>query len=66
MIMDRILHQLLELTGKQSMSNAVVTVYLVCLRTGEKVTQNRLSKASGLSEVTIRNRYKELRRYQIG
>lgn len=63
-IMNEVINRNIS-SGKQPMSNAVVTVYLACLRTGENITQNSLSKASGLSEVTIRNRYKELRRYQI-
>jgi transcription initiation factor TFIIB len=52
-------------SGKQPMSNAAVAVYLACLQTGESATQGSISKTSGLTEVTIRNWYKELRMHGV-
>jgi len=37
-------------------------LYLACVMNGENRTQKVLAEASGVTEVTIRNRYKELKR----
>jgi transcription initiation factor TFIIB len=39
---------------------AAAAVYAAALLTNEKVTQNQVSEVADVSEVTIRNRYKEL------
>ena len=48
--------------GKDPMGLAATVLYLSCLRTGEETTQTQLAQASGVTEVTIRNRLKELKR----
>jgi transcription initiation factor TFIIB len=47
--------------GKDPMGLAATTVYAACLKTGEIRTQSEIASASGITEVTIRNRYKELK-----
>ena len=47
--------------GKDPMGLAATTVYAACLKTGEIRTQSEIASVSGITEVTIRNRYKELK-----
>jgi transcription initiation factor TFIIB len=48
------------LSGKSPVGLAAAAVYAAGLLTNEKVTQNEVSEVADISEVTIRNRYKEL------
>ena len=48
--------------GKDPMGLAATVLYLSCLRTGEETTQTQIAQASGVTEVTVRNRLKELKR----
>jgi transcription initiation factor TFIIB len=47
-------------SGKSPVGLAAAAVYAASLLTNEKVTQNQVSEVADISEVTIRNRYKEL------
>ena len=47
--------------GKRPMSLAATILYLSCLRNDEAVTQKDLAEAAGVTEVTIRNRIKDLK-----
>jgi transcription initiation factor TFIIB len=47
-------------SGKSPVGLAAAAVYAAALLTNEKVTQNQVSDVADVSEVTIRNRYKEL------
>jgi transcription initiation factor TFIIB len=47
-------------SGKSPVGLAAAAVYAAALLTNEKVTQNEVSDVANISEVTIRNRYKEL------
>ena len=47
-------------SGKSPVGLAAAAVYAAALLTIEKVTQNDVSDVASISEVTIRNRYKEL------
>jgi len=47
-------------SGKSPVGLAAAAVYAASLLTNEKVTQDRVSDVANISEVTIRNRYKEL------
>jgi len=49
--------------GKGPMGIAATVLYVACLQTGEIKTQKELSIAAGVTEVTIRNRYGELKKY---
>ena len=48
------------LSGKSPVGLAAAAVYAAALLCNEKVTQNEVSGVADISEVTIRNRYKEL------
>ena len=50
-----------ESTGKDPMGIAAASLYLSCIKTGESITQKNISDASGVTEVTVRNRCKSLR-----
>jgi transcription initiation factor TFIIB len=47
--------------GKNPMGFAATILYLSCLRTGENKTQTDIAQAAGVTEVTLRNRFKELK-----
>ena len=46
--------------GKDPMGLAAAALYLACTMNGENRTQKEIADAAGVTEVTIRNRYKEL------
>ncbi len=46
--------------GKSPMSIAGAAIYLACLRTGERRTQQMVAKAAKTTPVTLRNRFKEI------
>jgi len=48
------------LSGKSPVGLAAAAVYAAALLTNDKVTQSEVSDVASISEVTIRNRYKEL------
>jgi len=47
--------------GKNPMGFAATILYLSCLKTGENKTQVDISHAAGVTEVTLRNRFKDLK-----
>jgi transcription initiation factor TFIIB len=47
--------------GKDPMGLAAAILYISCLKTGENTTQTDVARASGKTEVTIRNRFNELK-----
>ncbi len=49
--------------GKGPMGIAATVLYIACMQAGEVRTQKDLSMAAGVTEVTIRNRYSELKKY---
>jgi len=51
--------------GKDPMGLAASSLYLASLKTGEKISQKQVALASGVTEVTIRNRCKGLRLLKI-
>jgi transcription initiation factor TFIIB len=46
--------------GKDPMGLAAAVVYLSCLKTDEKKIQRYIADAAGVTEVTLRNRYKNI------
>jgi transcription initiation factor TFIIB len=52
-------------TGRDPRGLAAAAIYIASILTGNRITQREIAKASGVTEVTIRNRYKELVR-QLG
>jgi transcription initiation factor TFIIB len=59
-IMKEVLENQLS-AGKDPMGLAASVLYVSCLKTGEDRTQAHIAKASGVTEVTLRTRYKELK-----
>ncbi|HJT50127.1 MAG TPA: TFIIB-type zinc ribbon-containing protein [Nitrososphaeraceae archaeon] len=47
--------------GKDPMGLAASVLYVSCLKTGEDKTQAQIAEASGVTEVTLRTGYKELK-----
>jgi transcription initiation factor TFIIB len=48
--------------GKDPMGLAAAALYIACLQNNEKITQKDIAEASGVTEVTVRNRYKALKK----
>ena len=48
--------------GKDPMGLAAAALYIACLQSNEKKTQKDIAEAAGVTEVTVRNRYKTLKR----
>ena len=48
-------------SGKDPMGFAATVLYLSCLTVGEATTQKEIAEAAGVTEVTIRNRFKDLK-----
>jgi transcription initiation factor TFIIB len=46
--------------GKDPLSIAAAALYIACLQNNEKKTQKEIADIAGITEVTVRNRYKEL------
>jgi transcription initiation factor TFIIB len=59
-IMDEVTKKQIS-AGKNPMGFAATILYLSCLKTGENKTQVDIAQAAGVTEVTLRNRYKELK-----
>jgi transcription initiation factor TFIIB len=49
-------------SGKDPMGLAAAALYIACLQNDEKKTQKDIAEAAGVTEVTVRNRYKSLKR----
>jgi len=53
-------------TGKDPRGLAAGAIYIASILTDNRVTQREIANAAGVTEVTVRNRYKELvRKLQI-
>lgn len=48
--------------GKDPIGLAAAALYIACYQAGEKRTQKDIAEAAGVTEVTVRNRYKTLKR----
>ena len=47
--------------GKDPMGLAATVLYMSCIKTGENISQKEISNAAGVTEVTLRNRFKDLK-----
>src|SRR5581483_9634921 len=47
--------------GKDPMGMAATVVYIVCSNSGETRTQTDIARVAGITEMTLRNRYKEIK-----
>jgi len=54
-----------ESSGKDPMGLAATALYLSCVQNGVSITQRNLAEAAGVTEVTIRNRYKGFNQAKI-
>jgi transcription initiation factor TFIIB len=50
------------IAGKDPMGIAAAAIYIACVVSGVKRTQKDIAEAAGVTEVTVRNRYKGLRK----
>jgi transcription initiation factor TFIIB len=48
--------------GKDPMGMAAAALYIACLQNNTKVSQQNIAEAAGVTEVTVRNRYKALKK----
>jgi transcription initiation factor TFIIB len=46
--------------GKDPMGLAATVLYISCMETGENITQKDIAQAAGITDVTLRNRFKDL------
>jgi transcription initiation factor TFIIB len=58
--MNDVIHKELS-AGKDPMGLAATVLYLSCLTVGEPITQREIAVAAGVTEVTIRARFKDLK-----
>ena len=49
-------------TGKDPMGLAAASLYVACVLEGEKKTQKEIAEVANVTEVTVRNRYKGLKK----
>src|SRR5919198_6557495 len=47
--------------GKDPMGLAATVLYISCIKTGENISQKEISHAAGITDVTLRNRFKDLK-----
>ena len=47
--------------GKDPMGVAATVLYVSCIKTGENISQKDISNAAGITDVTLRNRFKDLK-----
>ena len=50
------------ISGRGPMGVAAAAVYIASVLTGERRTQKEVADVAGVTEVTIRNRYRELKK----
>jgi transcription initiation factor TFIIB len=50
--------------GKNPMSLAATVLYISSIKAGTNITQFDVASAAGITEVTIRNRIQELKKYR--
>ena len=50
------------IAGKHPVAQAAASLYIACIINGEKISQKKFSKESGVSDVTIRNRVALIRK----
>jgi transcription initiation factor TFIIB len=48
--------------GKDPMALAATVLYASCLKTGENKSQKDIAKTAGVTDVTLRNQFKDLKK----
>jgi transcription initiation factor TFIIB len=46
--------------GKNPMGLAATVLYISCIKKGENITQRDIAQAAGITDVTLRNTFKDL------
>jgi transcription initiation factor TFIIB len=59
--MDEVINKNIN-AGKEPMGLAATVLYASSIKSDEKISQKNIAAASGVTEVTIRNRFKELKK----
>ena len=55
--------EILLSAGKDPMALTATVLYLSSLKTGENITQNNISNAAGVTAVTLRSRFRDLKKH---
>ena len=50
-----------EVSARKDLMGLAAALYLSCVKNGEDKTQHDIAEATNVTEVTIRNRYKDLK-----
>jgi transcription initiation factor TFIIB len=61
-IMDKVTENEIS-AGKDPMALAATVLYMSSIKTGENITQKQISSAAGVTGVTLRNRFKDLKNH---
>jgi transcription initiation factor TFIIB len=59
-IIDKVIENEIS-AGKNPMGVAATVLYISCIKTGENISKKEISNAAGVTAVTLRNRFKDLR-----
>jgi transcription initiation factor TFIIB len=60
-IMQKVTENEILSAGKDPMGLAATVLYISCNKTGENISQKDISHAAGITDVTLRNRFKDLK-----
>jgi transcription initiation factor TFIIB len=61
-IMQKVIENQIS-AGKDPMGLAATILYVSCTKAGENRTQKEISDAAGITDVTLRNRYRDLKNH---
>jgi len=53
-------------SGKKITSYAAAAIYIASIMSNSKISQQKIKKIAGISEITLRNRIKEIKKYLSG
>jgi transcription initiation factor TFIIB len=59
--MEKVTENEILSAGKDPMGVAATVLYISCIKTGENIKQKDISHAAGITDVTLRNRFKDLK-----
>jgi transcription initiation factor TFIIB len=60
-IMNKVTQNEILSAGKDPMGLAATVLYISCIKTGENISQKDISSVAGVTEVTLRNRFKDIK-----
>jgi transcription initiation factor TFIIB len=60
-IMQNVTENEILSAGKDPMGVAATVLYISCIKNGENVKQKHISNAAGITDVTLRNRFRDLK-----